>query len=245
MSLPSPTPYRDTLTRNQQGIYRQIVSGILEKRPEISVRNPWTLQEDFPAVLRCIHYDHPELFWINWWSGIRIVQTQAPMKTKILITSLLDPSMISACNRTLRNKLSMVSAGFPEDSPMDAQYKYILRECICGINYKDTGSAFWDHTIMGPLLSHTAVCEGISKLFLLYCQHFSLPCIIVAGKHNDVPHAWNVVMVNHEPCHIDVTAVMQQEKMNGQCLSPYKTLIQQIKLGYRWEDGIPSDYSGR
>ncbi len=245
MSMLSPTPYRDTLTQTQQMLYRTITAGILEKKAEIIVQCSKALHSDFSHILQCIHYDHPELFWINWWSGIRFVHIPAFQRTKVFVSTLLEPEMITACNNALSSKIKAISTRFPLSSPCDAQYRFILKECVKGINYKDTGSALWDHTIIGPLLSHTAVCEGISKLFLLYCQRFNLPCISISGSYNNSPHAWNVVIVNHVLYHIDVTAEMQHGILLNPLFSPFKTPDQLTRYGYKWNNCVLNSSSRR
>lgn len=245
MSMLSPTPYRDTLTQSQQALYRAITAGILEKKAEINVRCSNALQSNFSHILQCIHHDHPELFWINWWSGIRFVHIPAFQRTKVYFSNLLEPEMITACNNTLSNKIKTLSARFPQSSPCDAQYRFILKECVKGISYRDTGSALWDHTVIGPLLSHTAVCEGISKLFLLYCQYFNLPCIAISGSYSSAPHAWNAVIINHVLYHVDVTATMQQGILFNPFLTPFKTPDQLTRYGYRWNNCVLNNSSRR
>ncbi len=245
MSIFSPTPYRDTLSKAEQDVYRQITAGILEGEKEISIRCSAALQTNLSNILQCIHHDHPELFWVNWWSGIRFIHRPVLQRTTVQTMNLLEPGMIAACKNALNSKVTELSVSFPKFRSPDLQYRFILGECIKEIDYKDTGSALWDHTIIGPLLSHTAVCEGISKLFLLYCQHFNLPCITISGSYNNAPHAWNVIAINDKSYHIDVTAALQQGKILGQLLITYKTSNQLMRLGYKWNNCVLLNTSGR
>lgn len=63
----------------------------------------------------------------------------------------------------------------------------------------------------GALIDGVAVCEGVSKAFKLLCDRFGVNAMIAFGTaSNDsfgvnVTHAWNMVKLNGEYMHIDVT----------------------------------------
>lgn len=61
----------------------------------------------------------------------------------------------------------------------------------------------------GCLVLGVAVCEGYSEAMKLLCDLAGLECIIVKGKskrgNGSVGHAWNLIMVDGEYYHLDVT----------------------------------------
>ena len=61
-----------------------------------------------------------------------------------------------------------------------------------------------DHTVFGPLLDGYAVCEGYAKAFDLFMYALDIDCVMVEGTAGE-PHAWNIVMVEGTPYHIDTT----------------------------------------
>lgn len=66
------------------------------------------------------------------------------------------------------------------------------------------------NTILGVLFFKTAICEGISKTFKLLLNMLDVKCLIVIGDTNEnadknVKHAWNIVKIEGEPYHIDLT----------------------------------------
>jgi len=67
-----------------------------------------------------------------------------------------------------------------------------------------------NYNIIGPLLYGSAVCEGYAKAFKYLCDAIKLPCIVVSGsainpQENNEPHSWNIVRVNGDYYHTDVT----------------------------------------
>jgi len=67
------------------------------------------------------------------------------------------------------------------------------------------------HTIMGPILENRAVCEGIAKFVKLVFDYVGLKSIVVTGDAENPDnsqmegHAWNIVEVEGELYHLDVT----------------------------------------
>jgi transglutaminase/protease-like cytokinesis protein 3 len=68
------------------------------------------------------------------------------------------------------------------------------------------------HTILGLVLNNSAVCEGISKLAKLVFDHIGIKSLIVTGKAKNPVfegssenHAWNIVKIDGNPYHLDIT----------------------------------------
>lgn len=69
-------------------------------------------------------------------------------------------------------------------------------------------------TVEGALLKHQAVCIGISKAVSLILNKMNIPCTIVHGRSGidgqDLNHGWNMVKLDGNYYHIDVTWDLQE-----------------------------------
>ena len=85
-----------------------------------------------------------------------------------------------------------------------AIHDYIVEECVYGNKYEEH-----THSIIGVFGYQEAVCEGIAKAYKFLSDKLNLSCIVVYG--NAVvdgvrePHAWNMIEVEGNMIHIDVT----------------------------------------
>ena len=62
------------------------------------------------------------------------------------------------------------------------------------------------HTAWGAFFEHYAVCDGFSRTVKLLCDDMGLECKIVVGEVNGRGlHAWNLVKVDGQWYHLDVT----------------------------------------
>ena len=63
--------------------------------------------------------------------------------------------------------------------------------------------------VLGPLLKKRAVCWGIACAFKLLCDYCQIKSFVVIGntipRQGDAGHAWNMVKINEETFHVDVT----------------------------------------
>lgn len=69
-------------------------------------------------------------------------------------------------------------------------------------NINDSWSVF---TAYGALVDRKAVCEGYSKATKLLLNKNGISCRLITGKSGNVLHMWNMVKINNDWYHLDVT----------------------------------------
>lgn len=75
-----------------------------------------------------------------------------------------------------------------------------VHDYLCNtVVYQETGED--SHSAYGALINKAAVCEGYALAFQRIMDTMGIPCFVASG--ND--HAWNVVQVDGQWYHIDVT----------------------------------------
>lgn len=223
-----PTYYRSRLPVYLQKEYRRVVHALLHKRKTTWI-TPSITSSELASVIYAVHHDHPEFFYIYWW------QTPLYMGSILQFQYMLEDPFLSACQHTIRDHANEIRCEFSSYTPKLA-FRKLANKIAKEVTYKDTGSGFYDHTLYGALKQKSAVCEGISKLFLFYCQHLRLPAILVSGTVNGVGHAWCLVEYNGVRRHIDITAQLSIAEAVGTC-SPFlfKTDSEMLAAGYQWD----------
>ena len=84
-----------------------------------------------------------------------------------------------------------------------------IHDALCaGVTYADDGPE--SHSIIGPLLHHRGVCEGIAKAAKVLLQECGIPVRVIRGvatdpHGNQEAHAWNVVQIDGKWYHLDIT----------------------------------------
>ena len=93
-------------------------------------------------------------------------------------------------------------------------------------SYSDL-SGFRGFNLEGALLDGKAVCDGITKAFMLLARMEGIECIRVTGKNADnVGHAWNKVKIENTWYNIDVTGddILTEIQANGTVVTVVETL---------------------
>ena len=111
----------------------------------------------------------------------------------------------------------------------EAKYLEIIRAVVNTTVYNRTGNYYLDHSISGPLLIHTGVCEAYAKLFLILCQKAELPCCVVFGDKKGNGHAWNMVQIDEVKYYVDPTA-LRNKKLTAECA--FRTRGELVESGY-------------
>lgn len=225
------TYYRSLLSPSEQSAYKDIVIGLIDRKDRIYIQNTDT--KSVHRIIYAVHFDHPELFYVDFWR-CRVTRAQLTNGLFLQFQMMLDRESATAVMNSLKAKVDSVKKRVENASSREESYFTIAKEIAMTTKYVNSNSAFWDHTVAGPLLSHSAVCEGIAKMFLFLCQRLDLPCAIIGGKLDGVPHAWNMIELNAERKYIDVTNNLQ---MLSHCLHPAALFKDEQTIrgnGYVW-----------
>ncbi len=212
----APTYYRTLLSPQEQQSYKTIVNGLLQHKDGIFVAHPNADQGSIQKLVQSVHLDHPELFFVNFWS-YQYFQIIPASGFTLRFRMMLDQKTSDSVSNTLLSRSLELQKKLPAELSPEEKYYRTVAEIAANTTYHNSGSVFWEHTAAGPVLGHTAVCEGIAKLFLFFCQHLNLPCAVVTGTLNDVPHAWNMVTLNDSIRFVDVTGLLTTASAFADC----------------------------
>lgn len=230
----APTYYRSLLTPDEQETYKVIVNCLIRHESSICVSQSVVEQYSVQRVVKAIHLDHPELFFIDFWC-YKLRRGLPPSGTMIDFRMLLGKDAADSVSITLFRRACKLQKELTSEMSIEQQYFQVAKNISSSTTYVDTGSGFWDHTCAGPILKGSGVCEGIAKLFLFFCQRLQLPCTIVAGTLNGIPHAWNMVELKNGKRYVDVTGILNS--IDFYAIFPralFRTEKQLHQAGYKW-----------
>lgn len=61
------------------------------------------------------------------------------------------------------------------------------------------------HSVVGLVNDKKGVCEAYANTFMLLCKLSEIECQLVTGTVDNIKHAWNIVKLDNEYYHVDVT----------------------------------------
>ena len=177
-------------------------------------------KDDIFNAMKAMRNDHPELFWVNQITAVSSVGNK--------MTATVDYGAGKDEIITLQQRLEEAVKPFLEDiTPEMSAYDVLLRlhvKMINHIDYDSMGLDQQDQTggpekgqidslrqITGALLEGKAVCAGYAKTMQYLANLCGIECTYCLGRchgnggKNDSYHGWNVVKLDGDYYHLDVT----------------------------------------
>ena len=116
------------------------------------------------------------------------------------------------------------------ESAADATVAALLHSRLMdSAQYDEGGSS----SIYNVLCLGSGNSEGIGMAYLLLCRQAGIPCQLVQGTLDGVPHSWNIIELNGQYWHIDLT-------LGGADSARYNDSAM-ADLGYQWSrDDYPA-----
>ncbi len=173
------------------------------------------LPKDISVAYKAVRNDHPEYFWMPY-AFVKQKTTTGSTETWAIamqhgegensVSYLCTPSERTVMEASLKKKLNEIRSLIPSGTS-DYEAEKIVNDWICqNVVYStDVSGGEQIYTAYGALVNGKALCEGYSRAMQLVCNNLSIPCTLVCGTSKQEPHMWNVIQINKEWYHLDVT----------------------------------------
>lgn len=194
--------YYDRLSENEKEAYDRILDKIITM-PE-KIRIPRINREELNNIFTALHYDNPLLFFVGSNCKVSTVgflsyfQVDYTMSYNEYLTAVQE---VEAAADSL-----IASLSDPDDEWL---CEYELHNAIIN-SCKYNSYSEHDSSVYGVLCLKNASCEGYSKTMKYLLDRIGIEAYVLAGVATDIDgnsdlHMWNIVKINGEYSHLDVT----------------------------------------
>lgn len=200
-----------TLSADEQKIYRQLVKGLEDFQEEISL-SPVS-EDGVEKIFNRVMIDHPEYFWTEgsfqyymetWPDG-----SAADMK--VMPNYLMEQEEAKQIQADIEAKAQEWLAGVNQETDTYEKIKYVYETLIRNVDY-DANSAN-NQNIQSVFLEGRTVCMGYSKATQYLLNQMGIFCTLVTGTASDgtqqgdadTGHAWSLVKIGDEFYYVDTT----------------------------------------
>ena len=204
--------YYNFLSDDQKRIYESIANGVKNFQSEFVVRDYVADDKDKFAsevsiAIEAFINDHPEVFYLESEYSSYILSSFDGNIGYIRLNYTEDS--IESVNQ----KIELMSQKIDEYlEGLDGLNEYEKElEIHDRLSYSVEYSHLEElpreyHTAEGSLLEGVGVCDSFAKALQLIYSRAGLDSIIVLGSLDGNPHAWNMVKINNEWYHVDLTS---------------------------------------
>lgn len=193
-------PQKDLLKK----AYRNLVDGVSRMEANITFDQP--IPADLVNTLwYCYRDDYPEHFWVeDAFSYNKLRNDAVSILPNYNMTKTQKNTAQTGMDAAVAEVLQGLSGNMtPYERELALHHRLVFR-----CDYVDGTFA---HTAYGALVEKKAVCDGYARAFAILCKKAGIPCLIARGYSNNPEtgkqegHAWNVVKLDGEYYHVDVT----------------------------------------
>lgn len=208
--------YYNCLDKREQNIYRILYAGILEHKETIPIPSCNLKEESFQRIFSAMANDNPLLYYLNQ-SAMSVASDQFG-NTALCPQYFFKKETVEEYNRRIQQAANTIIADLKLTEGTDYEKEQKVHDYFCkNIAYdhlgSDTGNitrVIMSHNILGVFAKKRAMCEGIAKAVKVLLNAVDVKCIVVSGTAyaedgSQYPHAWNMVKIDGEPYHLDVT----------------------------------------
>ena len=200
----SPSSYYayNQLNKNQQKVYNALVKGIEEMKTRIDLSSFQVTTDEFSVVLNHYQDDYPQHFWISGnYECYYIGNYVTGVKPVYACTAEEKASMQKKIDKEIENILS----GAPAKASHYEMELYLHDWLVKNVDYDQSVSGSNIYDIYGALVDKKAVCEGYAKAFQHLLRTCGIQSLMISGYLEDQNHAWNMVLLDNDFYHVDVT----------------------------------------
>lgn len=195
--------YYNKMTREEQSVYRDLLDGLNQLKPEIQVLKLPAAQ--LSTVFFQLRLDHPELFWAPTFQ-----YKFYPDSPNLIVVPeyLFEKNKIKEQQKAMKARVEKLAR--PAKGLKDIEKELYVHDFICSNVQYDKLKKFYSHEIIGPLGQGVGVCEGIAKAVKVLCDAIGLWCIIAICGNNPEKgikyrHTWNIIRLDGKYYHLDAT----------------------------------------
>ena len=195
--------YYDQLNKEQQRAYYAIKEGLSNLQDSFAV--PMMSRKELSDIYFMIRMDWPEIFYSVTFSYRHYTNSTV---VEMIPQYLFSKDKIREHRQAMTSRINKLARQTEE---LDEKNKvlFIHDFLVKNVRY-DKLKKEYSHEIIGALGNGVAVCEGIAKAVKVLCDRLNIWCIIALSEANPEKgikyrHAWNVVKLNGQFYHLDVT----------------------------------------
>ena len=210
--------YYHSLSDKEKKIYMAIYEAIKAHEETVKFSNKEVSKVDFNKIIACVIKDNPQLFYVDA-SMIKI--SGELTSTKLEFIYKYDANEVAQLWNKLQACMGTYLSAVKDMTAADKALR-IYEEMVNNNEYDfsdsiDSDCFQYNHTILGPLLEGKGVCEAFAKTYKLLLNAADVKCLIVDGDSEniaqpgeDVGHSWNIVKVDDDCFHVDITWAIGQ-----------------------------------
>lgn len=240
--------YFNRLTKKEQLIYCDMYNGIRNFESKVLIVNSIVSISVFERIIEAITNDNPQLYYFDQ-RKIEVISNGSDFFVMLYYffaykeCEILNKQIESAVNSIISNlNLSSVQDEYEKEKLIHDALSTQVEYDFESIDSIDVYRFAYAHSIVGVFITKKAVCDGIAKAVKLLLNTVNMNCIVVTGRsllEKSNAHTWNIVRINGQAYHLDVTWDLTKFTRNSICYDYFNLSQYEIQKDHNDFQDIP------
>lgn len=202
------------LSMPEKRCYQEIRGAMLRHAESVKV-NVALLADSISKVLHALNYDNPDLYYVDFQQVNYVISA---IDVSFIFNYLLDEKTLTVVRERIYRRVDAIMAAMDIAGAKDDfdKCRWLHNYLVKNVHYHEAAVLLpTNHPkafcILGVFLENLAVCEGISKAYMFLCNLAGIDSMLVCGLSSNnlggknIAHIWNIVKIDGQYTHIDVT----------------------------------------
>ncbi len=205
-------PYSyDFLSEKQLYIYDALITAIEQRKTSVKFSEIiGVTSDDYCDVYQILYNDECSLFYLDTKMQYAVNASTKNVASANIFYSLSDEEIDRRQNVIDNETARIISKIMPSMTEYDIVklfYDYLAENVVYDENAENCRS------IYGVFGEKKAICGGYAKAFEYLCSKVGIEAITITGDADEVPHMWNMVLIDGKWYHIDPTYAVTESKV--------------------------------
>lgn len=215
LGISNNTYFYSKLGDENKKIYTSIANGIKNLKTsfvlqDYNIIDNDTTMKDVEKSMEAFFLDHPEVFYVENEYTVSTKHTLFNDYTELTLKyNVSGHDDLENKIAEVENQINIYLDKVKDKSDIDAEIMLhdILGKDLTYYEYSDLESVPQQcHTIYGALSKKEAVCDGFAKTLQILLDRKNIQSILVLGSLEKESHAWNLVNLEGNWYHVDLTS---------------------------------------
>lgn len=197
----------NTLNSTQKNLYAKIFEAVKNHENAVITGLPISADKDINIAYWAFDYENPQFFWLkNGYSYSYSYYNTNPSDGtyEIKPTYSRTEEQVKTIQPKFEQAAQIIIDKAMQKEKLIDRVAVIHNEIVDSTDYLLANYPYVSEAD-GSLIYGKALCEGYSKTFMYLCQSAGIECICVSGSSKNEPHMWNMIKLDGEWYHVDVT----------------------------------------
>lgn len=221
--------YYNQLDTEQKKMYIKLDEAInsYEEKAILTKKLTDNIHDKVMDVFAAYFYDNPECYYISNEYNITTRNYGLYQYAFIELNYLVEgQKLIEFKNQELQKAIDDLINSCIKPGMTDFEKERVIHdELVKKVSYYEYKSIdnipALTHTAYGALVDKRAVCDGYSKAYKMVLEKLGIENIIISGVVDNLPHAWNLVNLDGNYYHVDVTSDKLEDKSTRYVVHTY------------------------